>query len=166
MNKQKYQNSLAKRFVEGYPENIVKNTETAALLKFNFKFLDVNQKNVGFCDFDDLKAGELQMLFEKIKAFSTKSRCDWEKTPTGCSGHPLLVVYGNIPKNSKAVHPKHVPCDIEWARFRLEGSFRLVGFFIPDSLDKASYRANGRDYLFDRNTFYVVFIDPKHNFYP
>lgn len=165
-NRNKYQNSHTNQFINGYPEKIVETTEIASLLKFNFKFLDVNQKDAGFVGLEDLDDKNRLMLWEKVKSFSTESRYAWESKATGRGEHPLLEVYGNIPKNSKAVHPKHVPSDILWARFRLEGRFRLIGFFIPDSMDKKLYKANGREYLFDRNTFYAVFLDPEHNFYP
>ncbi len=165
-NKQKYQNSRTLQYINDYPETIVETAGIAPLLKFNLKFLEVNQKDVGFCALEDLTDSDREMQLDKMKWFSTESRFTWETKPTGRGERPLLVVYDNIPGKSKAKHPKNVPSDVSWARFRLEGRFRLVGFFIPDSLDKCPYKANGREYYYDRNTFYVVFLDPNHNFYP
>lgn len=158
-NRSKYQNSHTKEFTENYPEHIVETTNIASFVKFNFDFLDVNQTDAGFDRLDCLDDKNRLMLLEKIKEFSGASRFDWES-------NRRLVIYENIPRGSKAKHPKHVPSDVCWARFRLEGGFRLIGFFIPDSLDKKSYKLSGREYLFDRNTFYAVFLDPNHNFYP
>ncbi len=158
-NRSKYQNSHTKEFTENYPEHIVETTNIASFVKFNFDFLDVNQTDAGFDRLDSLDDKNRLMLLEKIKEFSGASRFDWES-------NRRLVIYENIPRGSKAKHPKHVPSDVCWARFRLEGGFRLIGFFIPDSLDKKSYKLSGREYLFDRNTFYAVFLDPNHNFYP
>lgn len=158
-NRSKYQNSHTKEFTENYPEHIVETTNIASFVKFNFDFLDVNQTDAGFDRLDSLDDKNRLMLLEKIKEFSGASRFDWES-------NRRLVIYENIPRGSKAKHPKHVPSDVCWARFRLEGGFRLIGFFIPDSLDKKSYKLSGREYFFDRNTFYAVFLDPNHNFYP
>jgi hypothetical protein len=158
-NRSKYQNSHTKEFTENYPEHVVETTNIASFVKFNFDFLDVNQTDAGFDRLDCLDDKNRLMLLEKIKEFSGASRFDWES-------NRRLVIYENIPRGSKAKHPKHVPSDVCWARFRLEGGFRLIGFFIPDSLDKKSYKLSGREYLFDRNTFYAVFLDPNHNFYP
>jgi hypothetical protein len=158
-NRSKYQNSHTKEFTENYPEHVVETTNIASFVKFNFDFLDVNQTDAGFDSLESLDDKNRLMLLEKIKEFSGASRFDWES-------NRRLVIYENIPRDSKAKHPKHVPSDVSWARFRLEGGFRLIGFFIPDSLDKKSYKLSNREYLFDRNTFYVVFLDPNHNFYP
>lgn len=158
-NRAKYRNSQAEEFKKDFPECIVEKTTIASFVKFNFDFLDVNQTDAGFRSLESLDDKNRLMLLEKIKEFSGGSRFDWESDKR-------LVIYENIPKGSKAKHPKHVPSDVSWARFRLEGGFRLIGFFIPNCLDKKSYKLSGREYLFDRNTFYVVFLDPNHNFYP
>ena len=135
-NRSKYQNSHTKEFTENYPEHIVETTNIASFVKFNFDFLDVNQTDAGFDRLDSLDDKNRLMLLEKIKEFSGASRFDWES-------NRRLVIYENIPRGSKAKHPKHVPSDVCWARFRLEGGFRLIGFFIPYSLDQKSYKLSG-----------------------
>ncbi len=65
------------------------------------------------------------------------------------------------PKDTKAhiySTPPHVPSDVDWARFRLDGKKRLIGFTIP----KSHCRQDSR---LDDNTFYIVFLDLEHNFY-
>lgn len=73
-NRNKYQNSHTSQFIDGYPEKIVETTEIASLLKFNFTFLDVNQKDAGFIGFEDLDDKNRLMLWEKVKSFSAESR--------------------------------------------------------------------------------------------
>ena len=75
----------------------------------------------------------------------------------------VLEIYGSFPKNSDFKHPKHVPHDGLWARFRLDNMTRLIGFMIPQDVDGKFDKDEG--YRFDVNTFYVVFYDPGHCFY-
>ena len=85
--------------------------------------------------------------------------------PIGSGKHrqSVLAVYRDFPVKTKAERPKSVPIDADWARLRLEGDFRLCGFFIPNELDGKEHEKS--KVRFDKNTFYVVFIDPEHNFY-
>lgn len=74
------------------------------------------------------------------------------------SGNHVLEVYGAFPRRSEFKHPHHVPSDVDWARFHLDGKKRLIGFTIPKDLCSIHQR-------FDGNTFYVVFLDLEHKFY-
>lgn len=56
--------------------------------------------------------------------------------------------------------PKIVPIDAKWGRFRFNSKKRLVGFIVPK--DEIHPQTN---YRFDKNTFYVVFLDKNHEFY-
>jgi len=67
----------------------------------------------------------------------------------------VLEKYGAFSRISAFSHPKHVPHQASWARFRLESSVRLIGFMIPEDYSSK----------FDRNTFYIVFLDKNHTFY-
>ena len=69
----------------------------------------------------------------------------------------VLEIYGSFPKKSDFTHPKHVPIDVNWARFRLESDMRLIGFLIPPNTDGISMAAV--------NTFFIVFLDQGHRFY-
>jgi len=60
--------------------------------------------------------------------------------------------------------PPLVPEFANWARIRLDQNQRLIGFLIPQNLH--NQRQDDSDYHLDKNTFYTVFLDAEHDFYP
>ena len=125
--------------------------------KFNFSYIDVNQST----PYKDLSDKQQKELFEKLKEFSGKSLDQWTSEPAGSGGGHRFENYGSnydFELKSAFSRPRIVPTDVEWARFRLGGKFRLAGFVLPNNqIDKCTN--------LDSNTFYVVFIDPDHKFY-
>lgn len=123
------------------------------LLSFNFKYLDVTQGQ----KFLDFTQEQLVKFLDKLKEYSKENRTYWESARIGNKSGKVLVVYDSFPKDSDFIHPKHVPSDVKWARFRLEGDFRLIGFMIDKS--------DVEKYCLNENIFYVVFLDEFHKFY-
>ncbi len=58
---------------------------------------------------------------------------------------------------------KSIPIEAKWGRFRLKSKVRLVGFVIPEEFHDKIHEKTGL--RFDKNTFYVVFLDKEHKFY-
>ena len=131
--------------------------EIPARLKFNFSLLDTSQEHAH--SFSSITEEQRLKLINKLVLMSGGSRKHWETDRSG-----ILNVYKDFPDKSCFTHPSNVPSDVSWARFRIEGDFRLAGFFIPDHLDGEMHEKT--QVRFDRNTFYAVFIDPEHKFYP
>ena len=130
-------------------------------MKFNFSLLDTSQE--GAQSFASIKEEQRLKLINKIVELSRESRRHWETTRYGKQS--LLSAYRDgFPDNSNFTRPSHIPDDVVWCRFRIEGDFRLVGFFISDGMHGEAYDES--DVRYDKNTFYAVFIDPEHNFYP
>ena len=75
----------------------------------------------------------------------------------------ILEIYDRYPAKSEFIEPKTVPHQARWARFRLEGKVRLIGFVLPNDYDGQEHVGTKR--RFDCNTFYVVFLDQNHLFY-
>lgn len=100
-----------------------------------------------------------------MKEYSKESLKSWENREIGSGEHrgKVFVIYDTFPDPSLLEHPKHIPLDVKWARFRMEQSFRLGGFIVPEELHGKIHEETG--FIFDKNTFYVVFIDRDHNFY-
>lgn len=63
------------------------------------------------------------------------------------STNQKFTIYGDFPPSSKTnfTHPNHVPEDAEWARIHVTGKQCIIGHVV-------------------RNTFYIVFLDSKHDF--
>lgn len=127
--------------------------------KFNFAYFD---KQPASQSFSEWSAQELVGLFEKLQAFSKEPLEYWMNQSMGKSGR-VLSIYGPFPAKSDLVHPKHVPHQAKWGRFRLDWSGRLCGFVVPKELSGTAHTITG--VKFDTNTFYVVFLDRDHCFY-
>lgn len=60
-----------------------------------------------------------------------------------------MEIYENFPLKSEFHHPNHIPAGVKWARFRLEGDQRLIGFMI-DKTDVDKFNLSP-------DVFYIVF---------
>jgi hypothetical protein len=132
--------------------------------KFNFSYFDATQK--AGQDFKDWTYKQLVDLLEKLKAFSGNSLTHWQSERVGRTGLTVLAIYERFPPTPKTdfKEPKRViPHQVQWGRFRLGSKIRLVGFVIPPELHGKTHKNTGA--LFDKNTFYVVFLDRDHKFY-
>ena len=111
--------------------------------------------------FADWSKEQLVKLFVKLHNYSREPLRHGMIEPY--EKQHVLEIYKSFPVKSAFTHPKHVPHEVEWGRFRLEGDMRLVGFVVPTAFDKVAHEHTG--ITFCRNTFYVVFLDAEHNFY-
>lgn len=127
------------------------------LMRFNLNFFNRDQTHA--CDFEQLDRDELLKLINKFVHFSDKSLVDWSFEKAG--KHNLFVNYRKFPRPSEFQHPACVPHDVEWCRFRIGSKLRLVGFVVPNSF----HGLTKEGFCYDKNTFYVVFIDKEHKFY-
>ncbi len=131
--------------------------------KFNFSYFDASQS--AGQDFKDWTPEQLRKLLDKLKNYSRFSLDHWHRERIGNSGLTTLAIYGEFPiKRKTNFHePAHIPHQARWGRFRLEQVVRLIGFMIPPALHKTYHKVTGE--LFDKNTFYIVFLDKFHKFY-
>ena len=136
-----------------------KDNDLVQRCKFNFSYF-VNDDQAGQ-DFEDWNQGELVKLLNKIKDYSKSPLNYWKTQNVG--KYKLFVKYGSFPTNTDFTEPKHIPLEVEWCRFHLENKPRLIGFVIPDSCHDDVKGTKG--FRFDKNTFYVVFLDKEHKFY-
>lgn len=152
----KFGNSRAISRVKGFVETAssMHIPGIAGRSKFNFSYFI--QQDPGL-DFGDLVDSQLKDLLEKLKHFSRKSLLELTK-----EGAATFVVYKDWPPKSDFTWPSHVSKRVHWARFRLGSKLRLVGFVVPDDLNGVEDESG---LIYDRNTFYVVFIDPDHKFW-
>ena len=148
-------------FISALATDSIRSCDISSRLKFNFSYFDGSQAaGINIADFD----GDLaKNLLDKMRAFSRSPISYWTQARAGAGGLKVLEIYGAFPKRSDFTHPKHVPHDVLWARFRLDNMTRLVGFVIPTEYSNTLCERLG--YNYDCNTFYVVFIDLEHRFY-
>ena len=159
----KKKNTRKDRFLNSIPTASLESDSNlfADKCKMNFSYFDDSQDHAS--SFSDLTHEQLARLFNKLKNYTENSLNYWAHQRVGGGGNRVFTIYGSFPPKSNFSHPKHVPHQAEWARFRLEGDMRLVGFVVPDDFhDSICPHCGAR---FDKNTFYVVFIDLRHNFY-
>ena len=124
-------------------------------IAFSFQYFDNSQEPS--IDFSDLTNEQLNKIVEKFKHYSRNTFDYWRNQRIGKGNNHVLEIYGEFPRNSDFFHPKNIPLDVSWARFRLESDLRLIGFIIKNELCKNLNLA--------KNIFYIVFIDEKHRFY-
>jgi len=158
-----FNNSKKLTFLQSFPEIEFDsdNCNHAARSKFNFSYFDHTQDSAQ--NFDDWSAEQVCKLLEKLKEYGKFPLQYWMTKRCGGGGLKVLEIYGGFPLRSEFTHPKYIPKNVRWARFRLEGDMRLIGFIIPSDLEeKISRTSRAR---FDGNVFYVVFLDQHHKFY-
>jgi hypothetical protein len=124
--------------------------------RFNFSYFHSNQEYA--TDLATWDENNLQQFFSKLRLYSQNPLSYWQQQAIGSHKNHVLEIYGAFPRKSGFNHPAHVPSDVDWARFRLDGKKRLIGFTIPKSYCTS-------DSHFDYNTFYIVFLDLEHKFY-
>ena len=146
-------------FLQTVPKTEIESCGLMKFMKFNFKFFDSAQEHGS--SFDDLSVEEAKKLLKKLVSFSGKSLNEWSTENAGGNGLTVYSRYGDFPKSSDFKHPTHVPHDAMWGRFRLGNKYRLVGFVITDILNNICKDG----FCYEKNTFYVVFIDKEHKFY-
>ncbi|HEY4555715.1 MAG TPA: hypothetical protein VIG68_04695 [Lysobacter sp.] len=158
----RYENNRAKSFLDSLPTTSIESTSDTltARCKFNFSYFEKQAAGQAFQEWTD---GQLAKLLDKLKEYSREHLNYWREQRVGKSG-TVLAIYGDFPTSrSDFSHPRHVPHEAQWGRFRLEQAVRLIGFVLPNSVRGLTHPGSGIQY--DVNTFYVVFLDADHRFY-
>lgn len=127
--------------------------------KFNFGYFDI-QEGISQ-NFEEWNGQELAKLLDKLKEYSKFSLEHWIRQKVG--RYSVLVIYEQFPTKTDFVKPKHIPHQAKWARFHLENRVRVIGFVIPEEYHDTAHPNTGIRY--DRNTFYVAYLDKEHKFY-
>ena len=127
--------------------------DTANNITFNFKFFQSGDYSGQ--SFEEWEREQiLADLNNKLKDYSGKSRLELQEDGT-------LEIYTQYPNGSKFREPailKAIAIDIEWARLRVTGRRRLIGFFHKHKKYDIERTKN--------EVFYVVFLDKNHEFAP
>ncbi|MFZ3618271.1 hypothetical protein ACOYA6_03400 [Leclercia barmai] len=163
--KNKFGNSKAKAFLKTFEDLASLDSlecNLSSRSKFNFSYFDKSQKHSG--QISDWSKEIICDFFEKLIDYSSKSLGQLQQIGIGKRRHGLLSLYDSFPKNSGFVQPKSIPHQVRWGRFRLDQNKRLIGFVIPDEYHGLIHKGTG--IVYDKNTFYIVFIDNDHAFYP
>jgi hypothetical protein len=106
-------------------------------LKYSFEDFD-NQQSKSIDDWD--KLGHLRPTFERF--FHYSKNCKVKN-----AFDDKFKTYGDFPKDSKFKFPSEVTPDANWGSMHIGGKPCIAGHLIKD-------------------TFYIVFFDPEHEFYP
>ncbi|MGK7913310.1 MAG: hypothetical protein AB4050_17805 [Synechococcus sp.] len=163
----KFSNRKKESFLKSIPAMDIESSQIEMRCKFNFSYFDGEQ--AAGQSFEEWSGGDgnssLVELLRKIQHYTKSPLSYWREERAGRGGLKVLAYYDSFPTNSDFTHPSHVPHDVTWARFRLGSKVRMIGFVIPESFLIQSSGSSKTDYIFDNNTFYVVFLDKHHKFY-
>ena len=156
-----FRNKKGEAFLESIPTVSLESDDNllSTQCKFNFGYFDLQPAGQNFSDWTHV---QLLELMDKLKEYSKLPLQHWRNCPIGKGGGTVLSIYGSFPGNSDFTHPKHVPHEAQWGRFRLSFSGRLVGFIVPSNLHDLEHKVTKK--RLDANTFYVVFLDANHRF--
>jgi hypothetical protein len=157
-----FQNSRKGKFLSTIPTTDLEGDSSDLVIrsKFNFSYFCHQDAGQRFSEWTPLQQCK---LFDKLVNFSQQPLAHWQAQRVGGAGGTVLAIYKKFPVNSDFSAPPSVPHDVEWGRFRLGGSERLIGFIVPHTLSDREHNKHKR--RFDCNTFYVVFLDRDHRFY-
>lgn len=157
----RFKNERKASFLKDLPEKSIEDAADDLTLrcKFNFSYFDVQAAGQAFVDWSQ---ADLAELLEKLRDYSRQSLDYWCNQSVGKSG-TVLAIYNSFPAKSDFQRPKHVPHQARWGRFRLKHAVRLVGFVLPTEYHGQAHAKTGE--RFDRNVFYVVFLDANHKFW-
>lgn len=158
-------NQQSQGFVNSLPETVIETSKIEKRCKFNLSYFDGTvPAGQDFSEWShNTGSASLANLLEKFKEYTLQPLNYWQNQRAGGGGLKILEYYGDFPNNSDFKHPKSVPADAHWARFRLGNKVRLIGFVITkDAIKELSEDEQQR---FCHNTFYVVFLDKDHKFY-
>jgi hypothetical protein len=162
----KYSNSSKNAFLERIPDTDIENSGIERRCKFNFSYFDSTQPaGQSFAEWSEENHSDHTLLLElmdKLKHFTKEPLKYWASQRIGAGGLKVFECYKQFPSRSDFIHPKYIPHDVHWARFRLASRVRLIGFVLPE---ESCATNTGADYHLDTNTFYVVFLDKDHRFY-
>lgn len=161
----KFKNSKAEVFLRGFEDLESLDSEKCNLskrCKFNFSYFDNSQEHSG--ELSEWDKDTICEFFNKLIGYSKSSLDELKQIGLGKNRYRLLSIYESFPASSNFSLPKNIPHQAKWGRIRLDSNKRLVGFIIPDEYHGRIHVKTSIAY--DRNTFYVVFIDNHHNFYP
>ncbi len=160
----RYANKKKIKYIKGF-EGLVSllddSNDLTKRCKFNFSYFISNQ-DAGQV-FTDWNHKQLTDLLNKFKSYSASPLDFWRNERVGGGGLKVLEIYGGFPSKSDFTEPKGIPHEVQWGRFRLGAKGRLAGFTIPTHLHNNAHSETGE--FFDKNTFYVVFLDRDHRFY-
>ena len=149
----RYSNSAKNSFLASIPTASIdlESDRLAARCKFNFSYFEVQAPGK---DFSDLENTTLVNLVNKLKEYGRESLEYWSTQPVGKSG-TVFSIYGAFPSKSDFTHPRHVPHQAEWARFRLDWATRLCGFTIPKGYHGKTHKGSVMIHL---DIFYNNFV--------
>lgn len=127
----KTSNSRKNKFIESIAPSSLEDvwSDISRRCTFNFSYFDANQEYA--TDFTMWDEENLKLFFSKLRSYSQCSLSHWQHQGVGSQKNHVLEIYGAFPRKSGFTHPPHVPSDVDWARFRLDGKKRLIGFTIP-----------------------------------
>ncbi|MDN7224058.1 hypothetical protein [Providencia stuartii] len=161
----RFKNSRKEMFLSGYNCLVSLDDDNCNLStrsKFNFSYFCSEQEHA--CDFIEWGGENACMLLDKLVEYSRLSITELRTMQLGSARIPLLSIYGVFPSHSLFDKPKNIPHQAQWGRFRLDSNKRLIGFIVPYEFHDVKHPKTG--VMYDKNTFYVVFIDNDHKFYP
>ncbi len=133
---------------------------------FNFFFLTEDQSvecsTIAYWE----REGLLSKHLTKLQSYSKRSLKGMLSDKSMRGMLKCLKDKSAQPSDARLHMPPNVPTCAEWYEFHLGGLQRIVGFIMPGKLHGEKFPGIDSEFTISKNTFYVVFFDGGHCFWP
>lgn len=167
MSKSKrFSNKRKDRQVKALSDQVLPTKELIDSCSFNFFFLtedqSVEESTIAYWE----KEGLFSKHLSKIQNFSKHSLKQLLADQNFRKLFKCLRDKSAQPSNARLSMPSAVPSCAEWYEFHLGGLQRLIGFVMPGQFHGEKFPGVDSEFSINKNTFYVVFFDGAHDFWP
>lgn len=166
MSKKNFGNQRKNRQVEALSNQVLPTKNLIDSCSFNFFFLtedkSVEESTIAYWEKEGLLSKHLTKLQSYSKSSLKNMLCDQGMSRM----FKCLRDKSAQPSDARLHMPSAVPTCAEWYEFHLGGLQRLIGFIMPGEFHNEKFPNVDSEFMVNKNTFYVVFFDGAHDFWP
>ena len=165
-NRKNFDNKRKNKQIKTLSDQVLPTKDLIDSCSFNFFFLTedkrVEESTIAYWEKEALLSKHLTKLQSYSKRSLKGMLCD--KSMRGML--KCLRDKSTQPSDARLHMPKLIPACAEWYEFHLGGQQRLIGFIMPGEFHNEKFPDVDSEFTVNKNTFYVVFFDGGHDFWP
>jgi len=162
----KYGNKRKEKQVKTLSNQVLPTKELMEASSFNFFFLtedpDIEKSTIAYWEKERLFSKHLT----KFQSYSKRSLKSMLADRSFRGMFKRLRDKSAQPSDASLHMPPEIPTCADWSEFHLGGLQRLIGFMMPGNLHGEKFPDIDSEFTINKNTFYVVFFDGGHDFWP
>jgi len=166
MSKKNFGNKRKNKQVKALSDQVLPTKQLIDSCSFNFFFLtenhNVEESTIAYWEKECLFSKHLS----KLQGYSKRSLKGMLSDKSFRGMFKCFRDKSAQPSDARLHMPPTVPSSAEWYEFHLGGLQRLIGFVMPGNLHGETFPGIDSECTISKNTFYVVFFDGSHHFWP